>query len=80
VATAAKRGDPGHRRILFVAPPAEGFDIELELLGDAPREAFLVDIRSTLPPAAQHLAELRGALAVPVHSGDSAAVYRRVRI
>jgi hypothetical protein len=80
VAMAARRGDASHRRILFVAPPAEGFDIELELLGDAPREAFLVDIRSTLPPAAQHLAELRGALAVPVHSGDSAAVYRRVRI
>jgi hypothetical protein len=80
VATAAKRGDPGHRRILFVAPPAEGFDIELELLGDVPLEAFLVDMRRTLPPVAQRLAARRGALAVPVHSGDSAAVYRRVRI
>ena len=32
------------------------------------------------PQSAQRLMKLRGALAVPVHSGDSAATYRRVRI
>jgi hypothetical protein len=74
------RGSSTHRRIVFFAPPDDGFDIELELVGDAPQDAWLVDIRGKLPAPAQRLMKLRGDLAVPVHSGDSAATYRRVRI
>ena len=74
------RGSSTHRRIMFYAPPADGFDIELELIGDEPQDAWLVDVRGTLPESAQRFMKLRGALAVPVHTGDSAATYRRVRI
>ena len=74
------RGSSTHRRIVFFAPPDDGFDIELELIGDEPQDAWLVDIRGQLPASAQRLMKLRGDLAVPVHSGDSAATYRRVRI
>jgi hypothetical protein len=65
---------------MFHAPPEDGFDIELELIGDEPQHAWLVDVRGTIPASAQRLMKLRGALAVSVHSGDSAATYRRVRI
>ena len=80
VRTGPTRGSSTHRRIMFFAPPEEGFDIELELIGDEPQDAWLVDVRGTLPESAQRLMKLRGALAVPVHSGDSSATYRRVRI
>ena len=80
VRTGPTRGSSTHRRIMFFAPPEEGFDIELELIGNEPQDAWLVDVRGTLPESAQRLMKLRGALAVPVHSGDSAATYRRVRI
>jgi hypothetical protein len=80
VRTGPTRGSSTHRRILFFAPPEAGFDIELELVGNAPQDAWLVDIRGTLPESAQRLMTLRGVLAVPVHSGDSAATYRRVGI
>jgi hypothetical protein len=65
---------------MFFAPPEEGFDIELELIGDEPQDAWLVDVRGTLPEPAQRLMKLRGALAVPVHSGDTAVTWRRTRI
>ena len=80
VRTGPTRGSSTHRRIMFFAPPEEGFDIELELIGDEPRDAWLVDVRGTLPESAQRLMKLRGALAVPVHSGDSAVTWRRTRI
>jgi hypothetical protein len=80
VRTGATRGSSTHRRIVFFAPPEDGFDIELELVGDELADAWLVDVRGTIPASAQRLMNLRGALAVPVHSGDSAATYRRVRI
>ena len=80
VRTGPTRSSSTHRRIMFFAPPEEGFDIELELIGDEPQDAWLVDRRGTLPPSAQRLMKLRGDLAVPVHSGDSAATYRRIRI
>jgi len=80
VPTGATRGSSTHRRIVFFAPPEDGFDIELELVGDEPQDAWLVDVRGAFPASAQRLMKLRGALAVPVHSGDSAATYRRVRI
>jgi hypothetical protein len=80
VRTGATRGSSTHRRIIFVAPPEEGFDIELELVGDEPQDGWIVDVRGALPASAQRLMKLRGALAVPVHSGDSAATYRRVEI
>ena len=78
--TGMTRGSSTHRRIMFFAPPEEGFDIELELIGDEPQDAWLVDVRGTLPESAQRLMKLRGALAVPVHSGDSAVTWRRTRI
>jgi hypothetical protein len=65
---------------MFFAPSEDGFDIELELIGDEPQDAWLVDIRGQLPASAQRFMKLRGDLAVPVHSGDSAAAYRRIRI
>jgi len=74
------RGSSTHRQVIFLAPPKDGFDVELELVGDEPQDAWLVDIRNTLPEPAQRLMKLRGALAVPVHTGDRAATYRRVRI
>lgn len=74
------RGNSTHRRIMFFAPPEDGFDVELELVGDELQDAWLVDVRGAFPASAQRLMRLRGALAVPVHSGDSAATYRRVRI
>ena len=80
VQTGSTRGSTTHRRIMFFAPPEDGFDIELELIGDGPQDAWLVDVRGTLPASAQQLMKLRGDLAVPVHSGDSAATYRRARI
>jgi hypothetical protein len=80
VRTGTTRGSSTHRRIIFFAPPDDGFDIELELIGDEPQDAWLVDIRGNLPPSAQRLMKLRGDLAVPVHYGDSAATYRRVGI
>jgi hypothetical protein len=80
VQTGPTRGSSTHRRIMFFAPPEDGFDIELELIGDEPQDAWLVDIRGQLPASAQRLMKLRGDLAVPVHSGDNAAIYRRVRI
>jgi hypothetical protein len=80
VRTGPTRGSSTHRRIMFFAPPEDGFDIELELIGDGPQDAWLVDIRGTLPPPAERLMKLRGDLAVPVHSGDSAATYRRIKI
>ena len=80
VRTGPARGSSTHRRMMFFAPPADGFDIELELIGGEPQDAWLVDVRGTLPESAQRLMKLRGALAVPVHAGDSAATYRRVRM
>jgi hypothetical protein len=80
VRTGTTRGSSTHRQVIFLAPPEEGFDIELELVGDEPQDAWLVDIRNTLPEPAQRLTKLRGALAVPVHTGDRAVTYRRVRI
>ena len=80
VRTGPARGSSTHRRIMFFAPPEEGFDIELELIGSEPQDAWLVDVRGTLPASAQRLMKLRGDLAVPVHTGDSAATYARVRI
>jgi hypothetical protein len=74
------RGNSTHRQVMFLAPPEGGFDLELELVGDEPQDAWLVDIRHTLPEPAQRLMKLRGALAVPVHAGDLAATYRRVGI
>jgi hypothetical protein len=65
---------------VFFAPPEDGFDIELELVGDELQDAWLVDVRGAFPASAQRLMKLRGDLAVPVHTGDSAASYRRVRI
>jgi hypothetical protein len=78
--TGTTRGSSTHRAVIFLAPPETGFDIELQLVGDEPRDAWLVDIRNTLPASAQRLMKLRGALAVPVHTGDRAETYRRVRI
>ena len=80
VRTGSARGSSTHRRVMFYAPPAEGFDVDLELIGGEPQDAWLVDVRGTLPASAQRLMQLRGDLAVPVHSGDSAATFRRVRI
>jgi hypothetical protein len=80
VRTGPTRGSSTHRRIMFFAPPEEGFDIELELIGDETQGAWLVDVRATLPEPAQRLMKLRGALAVPVHSGDSALTWRRTSI
>ncbi len=80
VRTGTTRGSSTHRAVIFLAPPENGFDIELQLIGDEPQDAWLIDIRNTLPASAQRLMKLRGALAVPVHSGDRAATYRRVRI
>jgi hypothetical protein len=80
VRTGPTRGSSTHRRIMFFAPPEEGFDIELELIGDELQDAWLVDVRGTLPEPAQRLMKLRGALAVPVHSGDTAVTWRRTRI
>ena len=48
VRTGPSRGSSTHRRIVF-APPDDGFDIELELIGDEPQDAWLVDIRGQLP-------------------------------
>jgi hypothetical protein len=78
--TGPTRGSSTHRQVIFLAPPKDGFDVELEPVGDEPQDAWLVDIRNTLPEPAQRLMKLRGALAVPVHTGDRAATYRRVRI
>ena len=80
VRTGATRGSSTHRRIVFFAPPEDGFDIELELVGDEPQDAWLVDVRGAFPASAQRLMKLRGDLAVPVHSGDSAATYRNIKI
>jgi hypothetical protein len=80
VRTDTTHGNPTHRRVMFLAPPEDGFEIELELVGDEPQDAWLVDVRNVLPEPAQRLMKLRGALAVPVHAGDLAATYRRVRI
>ncbi len=78
--TAPNWGDRAFRRITFMAPPPEGFILELEFVGDDPQVAFLADVRGTLPPAARRFSEVRGELAVPVHSGDTAIAYRRIRI
>jgi hypothetical protein len=80
VRTGTTRGSSTHRQVIFLAPPEDGFDIELELVGDEPQDAWLVDIRNTLPEPAQRLMKLRGALAVPAHTGDRAVTYRRVGI
>ena len=80
VRTGTTRGSSTHRQVIFLAPPEDGFEVELELVGDEPQDAWLVDIRNTLPAPAQRLMKLRGALAVPVHTGDRAMTYRRVRI
>ena len=41
VQTGSTRGSTTHRRIMFFAPPEDGFDIELELIGDGPQDAWL---------------------------------------
>jgi hypothetical protein len=80
VRTGTTRGSSTHWRIVFFAPPEKGFDIELELICDEPRDAWLVDVRGMLPPSAQRLMQLRGAFAVLVHSRDSAVTWHRTGI
>ncbi len=74
------RGDADYVSLTMMAPPPDGFDIELELTGQGAVDAYVGELRWSLPPAAERLEAARGALAVPVHSGELSFLYRRVSL
>ena len=68
------------RVVRFVAPPADGINVEIDAASPAPIDAYLIDTSYRLPDAAQPLIDARGPLATPVHDGDSWVVFREVQI
>ncbi len=69
----------GYRIVRFVAPPPDGFTVEIDA-GAEPVETYLIDQSHSPPDSARSLIDARGRMATPVHSGDSWVVYRRLTL
>jgi hypothetical protein len=78
--TQPTRGNATHRRIAYFAPPAAGFVVGVKPAAGATETAYLMSVQNGLSDVAIPFAEARGALAVPVHSGDQTIVYRKIEI
>lgn len=67
-------------QLYFIAPAATGsLSLQLEVTGDEAVNAYLLEGKPKLPPAAQKVAQQRGELAVPVHQGDRFISFRKLR-
>jgi hypothetical protein len=70
----------GWQGISVTGVPAQGFDMEIVLASLVPVECLLLDWNSKLPAAAAELIEARSPKAAPVHRGDHAMVFTRIRL
>jgi hypothetical protein len=74
------RRSQAYRWAYFVAPPADGIEIDIDAPGDTPIDAYLIDRSIGLPAGGRPLIDARGELAVPAHRGDTWEIFRRVTL
>ncbi|UCE86338.1 MAG: M20/M25/M40 family metallo-hydrolase [Deltaproteobacteria bacterium] len=70
----------GWRRYAYVTAPRAGYELEFVLREREPVPIYLIDQSYDLPPTAAPILEARPDWAVPVASGDSWVVSRRLRL
>lgn len=79
-AESLRRPDSGAYVVRCLTTPADGIDVEIDLVGGEPADAFVSDATWGLPASDARILELRGADAVPSGEGDGTVVVRRLRL